>query len=167
MPTGWQGWPTTQAQPIVPPVGAPAGGPGAVPGVGGPSATRSPDVWRNFSLDPGAATWPGGIARVDFGAPITILEVFALAADEFWVGWNGEPKRPPSGTGMVAGGYNLYHPGLGQLVEVIPHVSTIWIGAKTSAGPGGRVEVIGRGGAYGVAWPGSIQQTAMLPGMVL
>ena len=139
MPTGNTEWPEPSRSPALTPPMTPDTPLGQTfPRSDGPGV----DLWRNFTLPADDATWPGGIAVVNFGGPIQVLEIVAIAAEPLWIGWSGTVSPEP-------GGYQLYHPGDGQLVEVVPDVSQFWITTENGLRPADRVEVIGRAGRYG------------------
>jgi hypothetical protein len=100
------------------------------------------DLWQAVTLDAAAAVWPAGLAVIDYSAaPVTRLEVFATNADELVIGLD----RTPSYT---AGGFDLFHPGGGQLVEPIPPTRRVYLLTATGTTPTGWVHVIGHAGAY-------------------
>jgi hypothetical protein len=146
MPLGYSAWPQNRTQaPLVGPLRAPPLGAGGLPYPGGQTETPGVgDTWQNRTLLPDATTWPGGLATVSFGGhTITVLEVMTVGADALYIGWDS------AGISSTPGTYRLFHPGGGELVKVVPSVGQLWIRTATGAPPAGRVEIVGRGGAYG------------------
>jgi hypothetical protein len=144
MPLGNQAWVDAKQVPITGPLYAPPLGAGGMP-PGGQAAPagQTANIWRNFTLPGTASVWPGGLATMNFGTPISVLEVFARGVNPLFISWQG----PNNGT---AGSYQLFHPGGGQVVEVLPFVTNVWICTGTGAPPDGTVEVIGKGGQFGL-----------------
>ena len=144
MPLGNQRWPQEHGPVIRGPVYAPPLGEGGLRARGSAPAASAVDAWRNFTLPANATAWSAGkTAVMDFGAPVTVLEVFVLGADPIFISWKGPPSSTP-------GTYELYHPGRGQLVEVVPNIQQLWIATASGATPSARIEVVGKGGLYGV-----------------
>jgi hypothetical protein len=145
MPVGDTRWPLgNRQQPIVGPVAAPPLGMGGLPHQGRPAGSvAASDVWENFTLLP--AAWSGGKAAVTFThGPITVLELFVLGSDELYMSFRN------SAVTSTPGSYELWHPGNGQLVEVVPHITQLWLATASGAAPANRVEIIGKGGLFGV-----------------
>lgn len=147
MPIGDQSWQVKAQTPITGPVLAPSLGAGGLPHQGRPAASAAADVWRNFSLP--ASMWAGGKAALDFQGTVTVLEVFVIGEDPLFLSFRN------AGVSSAAGSYELFHPGRGQLVEVVPNITRLWLATATGAAPTDRVEVIGKGGLFGV--PAGIQ----------
>lgn len=143
MPLGNQAWPTAHQVPVTGPVYAPPLGAGGMPAPGQPLTGPAADVWRNFTLPADNVTWPNGMARLNFASPISVLEIFAIGVDPLFISWQGPNDGAP-------GSYQLFHPGNGQLVEVVPFAPIIYISTGTGSFPDGTVEVIGKGGIFGV-----------------
>jgi hypothetical protein len=131
--------PASTRDPVVVPVAA-TSRPPALPDAAERAA--GVDVWQSTTLDAAAAVWPAGLAVIEYAdAPITRLEVFTAAGDELVIGLD----RTPS---YVAGGFDLWHPGGGQLVEPIPPTRRVYLLTATGTTPTGWVHVTAHAGAY-------------------
>jgi hypothetical protein len=99
------------------------------------------DLWKSVSLSAADAAWTTEGVTVEFPSAASRLEVFAGTGDALIIGLD----RTPSNT---TGGYDLWHPGGGQLIELIPETRRIVVKTTTGAGPATDVHVIAHGGAF-------------------
>jgi hypothetical protein len=143
MPLGNEQWSSGEIPPIMGPISAPPMGEGGAPAPGQDRHGPSADIWKSVVLQTGAL-WTPGVA-INFGGPVSVLEILAGVGDELFIGWISQPN---SGL-YTAGTYQLHHPGGGELVKVVPNITQVWVATATGASPVANIDVVGRGGRYG------------------